>query len=73
MCSVCQVAFKPAGGLKTYNDAIHFLTLVKEELGNEWICPNMLRLGASSVLNDIERRLFILAFGRAPAALELAA
>ena len=51
------VGFKPAGGISTAKDAISYLVLIKEELGNDWLNPNMFRFGASSLLADIERQL----------------
>ena len=35
-----------------------------EELGNKWIDPNFFRIGASSLLNDVERQLYHFALGR---------
>jgi len=52
-----RVGFKPAGGIKTAKQALEWLILVKEELGNEWLSPALFRLGASSLLSDIERQL----------------
>jgi deoxyribose-phosphate aldolase len=52
-----RVGFKPAGGIKTAKQALEWLILVKEELGNEWLSPALLRLGTSSLLSDIERQL----------------
>jgi len=52
-----RVGFKPAGGIGTAKDAISYLILIKEELGNSWLNPNMFRFGASSLLGDIERQL----------------
>lgn len=52
-----DVGFKPAGGLKTAKDALAWLILMKEELGNEWLEPELFRIGASSLLADIERQL----------------
>ena len=49
--------FKPAGGLKTAKDAIAWLVLMKEELGTPWTGPALFRIGASSLLGDIERQL----------------
>ena len=46
-----RIGMKPAGGIKTAKDAIAYLVLVKETLGDEWLTPNLFRLGASSVLN----------------------
>jgi deoxyribose-phosphate aldolase len=52
-----RVGFKPAGGMKTAKDAIAWQILMKEELGNDWLRPDLFRLGASSMLADIERQL----------------
>lgn len=51
------VGFKPAGGLKTAKDAMLWLILMKEELGLPWMQPDLFRIGASSLLGDIERQL----------------
>jgi deoxyribose-phosphate aldolase len=53
----CNIGFKPAGGLKTAKDAIAWLILMKEELGRRWLEPDLFRIGASSMLADIERQL----------------
>lgn len=58
------VGFKPAGGLKTAKDALAWLTLMKEELGNRWLEPDLFRIGASSLLGDIERQLEHFVTGR---------
>ncbi|MFD1200045.1 deoxyribose-phosphate aldolase [Brucella gallinifaecis] len=58
------VGFKPAGGLKTSKDALAWLTLMKEELGNRWLEPDLFRIGASSMLGDIERQLEHFVTGR---------
>ncbi|HXG22966.1 MAG TPA: hypothetical protein VNJ09_00305, partial [Chthonomonadales bacterium] len=52
-----RVGFKPAGGIKTAKQALEWLILMKEELGNDWLRPALFRLGASSLLADIERQL----------------
>lgn len=52
-----QVGFKPAGGLKTAKDAMNWLFLIKEELGTRSMMPDLFRIGASSMLGDIERQL----------------
>ncbi|MGL4310359.1 MAG: deoxyribose-phosphate aldolase [Paracoccaceae bacterium] len=52
-----RIGFKPAGGMKTAKDAIAWQILMKEELGNDWLQPDLFRLGASSMLADIERQL----------------
>ncbi|XP_009863638.1 PREDICTED: putative deoxyribose-phosphate aldolase, partial [Apaloderma vittatum] len=53
-----KVGFKPAGGIRTAKEAITWLMLVKEELGVEWLTPELFRLGASSLLGDIEKQIF---------------
>jgi deoxyribose-phosphate aldolase len=52
-----KVGFKPAGGIKTSKDAIHYLCMVRETLGDEWLTPDLFRFGASSLLNDLLRQL----------------
>lgn len=52
-----KVGFKPAGGIKTAKQALEWLMLIKEELGDEWLRPHLFRFGASSLLGDIERQL----------------
>jgi deoxyribose-phosphate aldolase len=52
-----KVGFKPAGGIRAAKDALNWLILMKEELGNEWTRPALFRIGASSLLTDIERQL----------------
>jgi deoxyribose-phosphate aldolase len=52
-----QIGFKPAGGVSSAKGALQYLTLMKEELGNEWLEPHLFRIGASSLLTDIERQL----------------
>ena len=52
-----EIGFKPAGGLKTAKDAMNWLILMKEELGRRWLEPDLFRIGASSMLGDIERQL----------------
>jgi len=51
------VGFKPAGGIRTAKQAIQWLILMKEELGTDWMMPDLFRIGASSLLTDIERQL----------------
>ena len=59
-----KIGFKPAGGISTSKSVIEFLILVMEELGEIWTDPSLLRIGASSLLIDIERQLYHHAFGR---------
>ena len=48
-----QVGFKPAGGMKTVDDAITYYTIVKEVLGEKWLTNKWLRLGTSSLANKL--------------------
>jgi deoxyribose-phosphate aldolase len=52
-----RVGFKPAGGIRTAKHALDWMSLMKEELGNDWLRPELFRFGASSLLTDIERQL----------------
>lgn len=52
-----QIGFKPAGGVSSAKSALQYLILMKEELGVEWLDPKLFRIGASSLLTDIERQL----------------
>ncbi len=58
------VGFKPAGGIRTAKQSTEWLALMKEELGVPWMKAELFRLGASSLLNDIERQLEHHATGR---------
>jgi deoxyribose-phosphate aldolase len=58
------VGFKPAGGISTAKDAMAFQFVMMEELGEEWLQPALFRLGASSLLADIERQLEYFVTGR---------
>ncbi len=58
------VGFKPAGGIRTAKQSIEWLALMKEELGASWLNARLFRLGASSMLADIERQLEFHATGR---------
>jgi deoxyribose-phosphate aldolase len=53
-----RIGFKPAGGIRTARQATDWLGLMKEELGEKWMLPNLFRIGASSLLTDIERQLW---------------
>ena len=48
-----QVGVKPAGGIRTTKDAMRYLVLVSETVGDDWLSPDWFRLGASSLLNDL--------------------
>jgi len=51
------VGFKPAGGIRKAKEALEWLILIKEELGDNWLTPELFRFGASGLLTDIERQL----------------
>ena len=52
-----KVGYKPAGGISKAKDALTYLALMKEELGQAWMSAQLFRFGASSLLGDIERQL----------------
>ena len=52
-----HVGYKPAGGISKAKDSLTYLSLIKEELGDRWLQPDLFRFGASSLLGDIERQL----------------
>ena len=62
------VGMKPAGGIRTAKQALDWLILMKEELGDRWLKPALFRLGASALLTDIERQLEHFVTGRYAAA-----
>merc|ERR1719411_2506040 len=51
-----KVGFKPAGGIRSAKDSLVWLSMMKEELGDECTFPDLFRIGASSLLTDIERQ-----------------
>jgi len=53
-----KVGFKPAGGISKAKVALAWQALMKEELGDEWLMPDLFRFGASSLLTDLERQLY---------------
>jgi deoxyribose-phosphate aldolase len=59
-----RVGFKPAGGIRTAKQALDWLALMKEELGEEWMRSPLFRFGASGLLTDIERQLEYFVTGR---------
>jgi deoxyribose-phosphate aldolase len=59
-----KVGFKPAGGIRSAKDALAWQVLMKEELGRDWLEPNLFRFGASGLLTDIERQLEHFVTGR---------
>jgi deoxyribose-phosphate aldolase len=52
-----KIGMKPAGGVRTAKQALHYLVLVKETLGDAWLSPHLFRFGASALLNDVLMQL----------------
>ena len=52
-----KIGMKPAGGIRTSKQALHYLVLVKETLGADWLTPDLFRFGVSSLLNDLLMQL----------------
>ena len=62
------IGYKPAGGIRSAKNSLEYLYLMKEELGDRWLRPDLFRFGASGLLTDIERQLEHFATGRYAAA-----
>jgi len=52
-----KIGFKPAGGIVTPEDAMLYLTIVQEILGNEWLKPELFRIGASRLANNLLEKI----------------
>lgn len=50
-----NIGLKPAGGVRTVDDSIKWMTMIKETLGNEYLQPELFRFGASGLLDDIQK------------------
>ncbi|MBG88669.1 MAG: deoxyribose-phosphate aldolase [Verrucomicrobiales bacterium] len=48
-----RIGMKPAGGIRTAKQALHYLVMVKETLGDDWLTPDLFRFGASTLINDV--------------------
>ncbi|XP_071987981.1 deoxyribose-phosphate aldolase-like [Engystomops pustulosus] len=59
-----KVGFKPAGGIRSAKEVLVWLSLMKEELGDDWVTPHLFRIGASTLLSDIERQIYHHVTGR---------
>jgi deoxyribose-phosphate aldolase len=59
-----QIGVKPAGGISTAKDAIRYLVMVNETVGDDWLDPDWFRFGASRLLNDLLMQRTRLATGR---------
>jgi deoxyribose-phosphate aldolase len=58
-----QVGVKFAGGIRTFNEAKVFLEMAQARFGPHWVNPERVRLGASSLLDDLLIQLGVLAPG----------
>ncbi|MEM7700083.1 MAG: deoxyribose-phosphate aldolase, partial [Verrucomicrobiota bacterium] len=52
-----MIGVKPAGGIRTAKEALQYLVMVKETVGDAWLTPNWFRFGASSLLGDVELQI----------------
>ena len=52
-----EVGVKAAGGIRTAKQALHYLVLIKETLGDAWLTPDRFRIGASTLANDLLMQL----------------
>ncbi len=53
-----KIGMKPAGGIRTTKQAIHYLCMVNETLGDEWLTPDLFRFGASALVNDLLKQIY---------------
>jgi deoxyribose-phosphate aldolase len=58
-----QIGMKPAGGIRTAKQAIHYLCMINETVGSDWLSPHLFRFGASALLNDVLRQIWFLVTG----------
>ena len=52
-----RIGMKPAGGIRTAKEALAYLVMLKETLGDAWLTPDLFRFGASTLLNDVLMQL----------------
>ena len=58
-----RIGMKPAGGIRTAKQALAYLVMVKETLGDDWLTPELFRFGASTLVNDVLMQIVKLAEG----------
>jgi len=63
-----RIGCKPAGGIRAAKQALHYLVMVKETLGDEWLSPHLFRFGASTLANDLLRQIVKQTIGKYTAA-----
>ena len=59
-----RIGMKPAGGIRNSKQALAYLVMVKETLGDDWLTPDLFRFGASTLLNDVLMQIAKLVDGR---------
>jgi deoxyribose-phosphate aldolase len=67
-----RIGMKPAGGIRSAKQALHYLVMVKETLGDDWLSPHLFRFGASTLANDLLRQIVKQQTGRYMAAYDFA-
>ncbi|XP_055597946.1 deoxyribose-phosphate aldolase-like [Uranotaenia lowii] len=55
-----KIGLKPAGGVRTVKDAVAWMVMIQETLGEEWLKPELFRFGASGLLDDVEKQYYTL-------------
>jgi deoxyribose-phosphate aldolase len=63
-----RIGMKPAGGIRTAKQALAYLVMVKETLGDDWLTPDLFRIGASTLVNDLLMQIVKCAEGNYQAA-----
>ncbi len=63
-----RIGMKPAGGIRTAKQALAYLVMVKETLGDDWLTPDLFRIGASSLVTDLLMQIVKCAEGNYQAA-----
>ena len=63
-----RVGMKPAGGIRNSKQVLAYLVMLKETLGDDWLTPDLFRIGASTLLNDVLMQIGRIAEGRYQAA-----
>ena len=58
-----RIGMKPAGGIRNSKQALAYLVMVKETLGDDWLTPDLFRFGASTLVNDVLMQIVKLADG----------
>ena len=53
-----KIGMKPAGGIRTSKQALHYLCMVNEIMGPEWLTPDLFRFGASALVNDLLKQIY---------------